>query len=67
LAAKLGVDVQAGDEDIPAEDLMNTLMERAKAGGKTDAEISAALEEWGWKSSLLSFIKMLQHFYFIIH
>jgi hypothetical protein len=45
LAAKLGVDVQAGDEDIPAEDLMNTLMERAKAGGKTDAEISAALEE----------------------
>ena len=45
MASKLGVEVQAGDEDIPAEELTNTLIERAKAAGKTDAEINAALEE----------------------
>jgi len=35
LASKLGVDIQDGDEDLGAEDLTNTLMERAKAGGKS--------------------------------
>ena len=45
MASKLGVEIQAGDEDIPAEELTNTLIERAKAAGKTEAEINAALEE----------------------
>lgn len=45
MADKLGVDIQAGDEDLGAEDLMNTLTERAKAGGKTDEEIQNALTE----------------------
>lgn len=45
LAAKLGVEIQAGDEDLPADDLTNTLMERAKAAGKTGEEIAAAMEE----------------------
>ena len=35
LAAKLGVEVQAGEEDLPADELTNALMERAKAAGKT--------------------------------
>jgi hypothetical protein len=35
LAAKLGVETQPGDIDLGAEDLSNTLIERAKAAGKT--------------------------------
>ena len=30
MAGKLGVEVQAGDEDLPADDLTNTLIARAK-------------------------------------
>jgi hypothetical protein len=45
MASKLGVEVQAGDEDLPAADLTQTMMERAKAAGKSDAEINAALAE----------------------
>lgn len=45
LASKLGVDVQAGDVDLSAEDLTNTMIERAKAAGKTQEEIDAALAE----------------------
>ena len=33
MAAKLGVEVAAGDEDLPAEDLTNAMIERAKAAG----------------------------------
>ena len=45
LAAKLGVEVQPGEEELPADDLTNTLMERAKAAGKSSEEIAAAMEE----------------------
>ena len=45
LAAKLGVDVQAGDYDLPASELGTTLMARAKEAGKTDEEINAAMAE----------------------
>ena len=45
LAAKLGVEVQAGDYDLSASDLGTTLMARAKEAGKTDAEINAAMAE----------------------
>ena len=45
MAAKLGVEVQAGDEDLPAADLTQVMIERAKAAGKTEAEINAALAE----------------------
>lgn len=33
MAAKLGVEIQAGDADLPAEDLTQTLISRAKAAG----------------------------------
>ena len=33
MAGKLGVDVQAGDEDLGAEELTNTLIARAKQAG----------------------------------
>jgi hypothetical protein len=36
LCGKLGVEVQAGDEDISASDLTSVLMQRAKESGKTD-------------------------------
>ena len=45
LASKLGVDVQPGDVDLPAEDLSNVMIQRAKEAGKTEAEINAAFEE----------------------
>jgi hypothetical protein len=45
LAGKLGVGVQPGDEDLGAEDLMNAMMHRAQAAGKSEAEINAALSE----------------------
>lgn len=45
MAAKLGVDIVQGDEDLPAEELTNTLIERAKAAGKSEKEINTALAE----------------------
>jgi len=39
LASKLGVEVQAGDESLAAEDLTNVFIQRAKDAGKTDQEI----------------------------
>ena len=45
MASKLGVDVQPGDEDLPAADLTNVMIARAKEAGKTDAQINAALAE----------------------
>jgi len=45
MAEKLGVDIQAGDEDMEPEDLTNSMIERAKAAGKSQEEINAALEE----------------------
>ena len=45
LAAKLGVEVAAGDEDMPAEDLTNVMIQRAKEAGKSEEEINAALAE----------------------
>lgn len=43
LASKLGVEIQAGEDQMEAQDLTNTLIERAKAAGKTEAQISEAL------------------------
>jgi len=37
MAAKLGVDIQAGDDQMDPSDLTNTLIERAKAAGKSEA------------------------------
>lgn len=45
LASKLGVDVQAGDENLAADDLTAVFMQRAKDAGKSDAEIAQALAE----------------------
>ena len=42
LAEKLGVEVAAGDEDLSASDLTNTLMQRAKEAGKSEEEINAS-------------------------
>jgi len=39
------VDIQSGDEDLAADELMSTLTERAKAAGKTEEEINSAMEE----------------------
>jgi hypothetical protein len=45
LAAKLGVEVAAGEENLSAEELTQTLMQRAKEAGKSEDEINAAMEE----------------------
>lgn len=45
MAGKLGVEVQAGDEDLAAADLTSVMIQRAKEAGKSDAEINAALAE----------------------
>jgi len=45
LAGKLGVEVAAGDVDLGPEELTNTMIQRASAAGKTEAEINAALAE----------------------
>jgi hypothetical protein len=45
MAAKLGVEIQPGEDQLEASDLTNTLIERAKAAGKTEAQISQALAE----------------------
>lgn len=39
MAGKLGVDVMQGDEDLPADELTNALIERAKAAGKSDLSL----------------------------
>jgi hypothetical protein len=45
LAAKLGVEVAAGEENLSAEELTQTLMQRAKEAGKSEDEINAAMED----------------------
>lgn len=45
MAAKLGVELQAGEDQMDASELTNTLIERAKQSGKSEAEINAALAE----------------------
>lgn len=45
MAANLGVDLQPGEDQMDASDLTNTLIERAKAAGKTEAQIQQALAE----------------------
>ena len=45
MASKLGVEIQAGEEQMDASELTNTLIERAKQAGKTEAEINTALAE----------------------
>jgi hypothetical protein len=45
MAAKLGVEVQEGDEDLPAADLTQVMMARAQEAGKSEADINAALAE----------------------
>uniref|UniRef100_A0A7S3IZL0 Uncharacterized protein n=1 Tax=Strombidium inclinatum TaxID=197538 RepID=A0A7S3IZL0_9SPIT len=45
LASKLGVEMQAGDEQLAAEDLTGVMIQRAKDAGKTEKEIEAALAD----------------------
>ena len=45
MAAKLGVEVQEGDEDLPAADLTQVMMQRAQEAGKTEEEIAAAMQD----------------------
>jgi hypothetical protein len=45
MAAKLGVEVQEGDEDLAPADLTQAMMARAQEAGKSEAEIAAALAE----------------------
>ena len=45
MAGKLGVESTEADLDLSPEELMQTMMQRAKAAGKSEAEINAALEE----------------------
>ena len=45
MASKLGVEIQAGEEQMDANDLTNTLIERAKQAGKSEADIQQALAE----------------------
>jgi alkylhydroperoxidase/carboxymuconolactone decarboxylase family protein YurZ len=45
MAAKLRVEVQEGDEDLPAADLTQVMMQRAQEAGKTEEEIAAALQD----------------------
>ena len=40
LASKLGVDVQAGDENVSGEELTNMFIQRAKEAGKSTEEIN---------------------------
>ena len=45
MAAKLGVGVAPGDEDLAAADLTSVMIQRAQEAGKSEAEINAALAE----------------------
>ena len=42
---KLGLVPQAGDVELSPEDLMTTMMSRAKEAGQSDDEINKALAE----------------------
>jgi hypothetical protein len=44
LASKLGVEVAAGEEELPAPELTKILMQRAKESGKTTEDIAAAMD-----------------------
>jgi hypothetical protein len=41
----LGVELQPGEDQLDASELTNTLIERAKQAGKSEAEIQQALTE----------------------
>jgi len=43
LADKLGVDIGPGEESLPADELTQTLIARAKEAGKSEEEINAAV------------------------
>jgi hypothetical protein len=43
LAENLGVDLQAGEDLLPADELTQTLISRAKEAGKTEEEINQAI------------------------
>lgn len=45
MAAKLGVEAQEGDEALSPADLSTTMIQRAQAAGKSEAEIAEALKE----------------------
>jgi len=45
MAAKLGVEVQEGDEDLPAADLTQVMIQRAQDAGHSEEEIAAALQD----------------------
>ena len=45
LAEKLGVELAAGEENLDAAELTNTLISRAKEAGKTTEEINALLAD----------------------
>lgn len=45
MASKLGVEIQPGEEQMDASELTNTLIERAKQAGKSEADIQQALAE----------------------
>lgn len=45
LAQKLGVDLQEGEEDLPAAELTNALIQRAKESGKTMEEINKIMSD----------------------
>jgi len=45
MASKLGVELQPGEDQLDASELTNTLIERAKQAGKSEAEINQALAE----------------------
>ena len=45
MASKLGVELQAGEADLDATTLTNTLIARAKENGKTTEEINQILAE----------------------
>lgn len=40
MASKLGVELQPGEDQMDASELTNTLIERAKAAGKSEAAIN---------------------------
>lgn len=45
MAARLGVEVQPGDENLAPEELSSTMVARAQQAGKTQEEIAEALQE----------------------
>ena len=45
VAEKLGVEIQAGETELPGEELTKILISRAKETGKTEEQINAILAE----------------------